>query len=104
MCIRDRYEGAEKEKVSYAFTFEDEPTVIEITKTSLTDGKELYGAKLHVTDESGKVVDSCTSGKEAHVIIELLVGQKYTLTETKPADGYVTAESISGAEIMATID
>ena len=88
------YGGAEKEKVSYAFTFEDEPTVIEITKTSLTDGKELEGAKLQVTDESGKVVDSWTSGKEAHIIKELVVGQKYTLTETKPADGYVTAESI----------
>ena len=89
------YEGAEKEKVSYAFTFEDEPTVIEITKTSLTDGKELEGAKLQVTDESGKVVDSWTSGKEAHIIKELVVGQKYTLTETKPADGFVTAESIT---------
>ena len=89
------YEGAEKEKVSYAFTFEDEPTVIEITKTSLTDGKELEGAKLQVTDESGKVVDSWTSGKEAHIIKELVVGQKYTLTETKPTDGYVTAESIT---------
>ena len=61
-----KYEGAEKEKVSYSFTFEDEPTVIEITKTSLTDGKELEGAKLQVTDESGKVVDSWISGKEAH--------------------------------------
>ena len=89
------YEGAETEKVSYAFTFEDEPTVIEITKTSLTDGKELEGAKLQVTDESGKVVDSWTSGKEAHIIKELVVGQKYTLTETKPADGFVTAESIT---------
>lgn len=66
------YGGAEKEKVSYAFTFEDEPTVIEITKTSLTDGKELEGAKLQVTDESGKVVDSWTSGKEAHIIKEAL--------------------------------
>ena len=90
-----KYEGAEKEKVSYSFTFEDEPTVIEITKTSLTDGKELEGAKLQVTDESGKVVDSWISGKEAHIIKELVVGQKYTLTETKPADGFVTAESIT---------
>ena len=89
------YEGAETEKVSYAFTFEDEPTVIEITKTSLTDGKELEGAKLQVTDENGKVVDSWTSGKEAHIIKELVVGQKYILTETKPADGFVTAESIT---------
>ena len=53
--ITFEYGGAEKEKISYAFTFEDEPTVIEITKTSLTDGKELEGAKLQVTDESGNV-------------------------------------------------
>ena len=48
--------------------YTDEPTVVEITKTSLTDGKELEGAKLEVTDEDGKVVDSWTSGKEAHLI------------------------------------
>mgnify|MGYP000674063951 FL=1 len=88
------YDGADKETLSYEFTFEDEPTVVEITKTSLTDGKELEGAKLEVTDEDGKVVDSWTSGKEAHIIKELVAGKKYTLTETKPADGYVTAESI----------
>ena len=89
------YDGADKETLSYEFTFEDEPTVVEITKTSLTDGKELEGAKLEVTDEDGKVVDSWTSGKEAHIIKELVAGKKYILTETKPADGYVTAESIT---------
>ena len=89
------YDGSDKETLSYEFTFEDEPTVVEITKTSLTDGKELEGAKLEVTDEDGKVVDSWTSGKEAHIIKELVAGKKYTLTETKPADGYVTAESIT---------
>ena len=76
------YDGADKETLSYEFTFEDEPTVVEITKTSLTDGKELEGAKLEVTDEDGKVVDSWTSGKEAHIIKELVAGKKYTLTET----------------------
>ena len=89
------YDGSDKETLSYEFTFEDEPTVVEITKTSLTDRKELEGVKLEVTDEDGKVVDSWTSGKEAHIIKELVAGKKYTLTETKPADGYVTAESIT---------
>ena len=84
------YEGAEKEKVSYAFTFEDEPTVIEITKTSLTDGKELEGAKLQVTDESGKVVDSWTSGKEAHVIKEMCIRDRYNAPAT--INSYYQAE------------
>lgn len=89
------YGGADKETLSYAFTFEDEPTTVEFTKTSLTDGKEIEGAKLKVTDESGKTVDEWTSGKEPHIIKELTAGKKYTMTETLPADGYVTAESIT---------
>jgi LPXTG-motif cell wall-anchored protein len=39
-------------------------------------------------------VDAWVSGKEAHIIRKLTVGKTYTLTETLPADGYVTAESI----------
>ena len=89
------YGGADKETLSYAFTFEDEPTTVEFTKTSLPDGKEIEGAKLKVTDESGNTVDEWTSGKEAHIIKELTAGKKYTMTETLPADGYVTAESIT---------
>ena len=89
------YGGADKETLSYAFTFEDEPTTVELTKTSLTDGKEIEGAKLKVTDESGNTVDEWTSGKEPHIIKELTAGKKYTMTETLPADGYVTAESIT---------
>lgn len=87
-------ESSDKESVSYEFTFEDEPTVFEFTKTSLTDGKEVEGAKLSVTDENGEVIEEWVSGKEPHIIRELVVGKTYTLTETLPAPGYVTAESI----------
>lgn len=91
------HEDSEKETISYEFVFEDEPTVFEFTKTSLTDGKEVEGAKLQIRDGSGKVVDEWTSGKEPHIIKELVVGKEYTMTETLPADGYVTAESITFA-------
>ena len=89
------YEDSQKETVTYELTFEDEPTVFEFTKTSLIDGKEVEGAKLQVTDESGKVVDEWVSGKEPHIIKELTVGKEYTMTEVLPADGYATAESIT---------
>ena len=87
-------ESSDKAAVSYEFIFEDEPTVFEFTKTSLTDGKEVEGAKLTVADENGEVVDEWVSGKEPHIIKELIVGQTYTMTEVLPAPGYVTAESI----------
>jgi uncharacterized surface anchored protein len=88
------YQPDTKEDVVFDFTFENEATTVEITKTDLTNGEELPGAKLQVTDENGNVVDAWTSTTTAHIIKELVVGEKYTLTETKPADGYVTAESI----------
>ena len=81
------YQGEDTAEVSYAFTFE-------VTKSDLTTGEELPGAKLQVVDESGKIVDEWVSEKEPHVIKELVVGKTYTLVETKPADGYVTAESV----------
>lgn len=88
------YEGAEKESIPYELAFENVPTVFEFSKISLTDEKEVEGAKLKVTDEEGNLVDEWVSGKEPHIIKELAVGGKYTMTETQPADGYVTAESI----------
>lgn len=69
--------------------------MVEFTKTSLTDGKEVEGAKLQVKDEQGKVIDEWVSAKEPHIIRELVAGHTYVLEETLPADGYVTAESIS---------
>ena len=88
------YEGEDVTDVTYEFTFENEPTTVELTKSDLTTGEELPGAHLKVTDEAGNTVDEWTSTKEAHAIKELVVGKKYKLTETKPADGFVTAESI----------
>ena len=85
---------AETETISCDFTFEDEPIVFAFTKVSLTDGKEVEGAKLKITDEDGRLVEEWVSGKEPHIIKELVAGKTYTLTETMPADGYVTAESI----------
>ena len=88
------YAGADQAVVEQNFTFEDEPTTVEITKSDITTGKEIPGCKLKVVDEEGNVVDAWTSTEESHVIKELVVGKTYTLIETQPADGYVTAESI----------
>ena len=88
------YQGSGTSVAEYAFTFEDEQTTVELSKADLTDKKELPGASLKVTDEEGNTVDEWVSKEEAHIIKGLIVGKKYKMTETKPADGYVTAESI----------
>ncbi len=59
------YAGEDQAEVSYDFTFENQPTTVELTKTDLTTGgKELPGAHLKVTDSDGNTVDEWTSTEE----------------------------------------
>ena len=96
----------------------DKQTTVEIDKRAFTadsdDTFALPGATLTVTDWNGNVVDSWESGDTAHVIRGLhlshdFAGNRdttkiYTLTETRPADGYVTARSIQFRLEQATDD
>lgn len=50
------YEGEDVTDVTYEFTFENEPTTVELTKSDLTTGEELPGAHLKVTDEAGNAL------------------------------------------------
>ena len=47
------YQGDKEAEASYEFVFEDEPTTVELSKTDLTTGEELPGARLQLTDENG---------------------------------------------------
>ena len=68
--------------------------IVDVTKTDLTNGEELEGAELVVTDKDGNIIDKWTSTKEPHHITGLEEGKKYTLTETTAPYGYEIAESI----------
>lgn len=74
----------------------DDTTKIEFSKTDITNGKELPGCHMQVTDkDTGKVMDEWVSSRQSHVIEgKYAVGKTYVLTETKPRDGYATATSI----------
>lgn len=67
---------------------------VQISKTDITGEKEVVGAELTITDESGNVVDSWTSTDTAHYANGLVEGQKYTLTEKTAPYGYEVANSI----------
>ena len=73
----------------------DDITKVEFSKTSITGSKELKGCKLKITDENGKTIHSWISGDKPHMVNGMLeINKTYCLTETKPTDGYTTAESI----------
>jgi hypothetical protein len=67
---------------------------VEISKLDVANSKELVGAKLEVTNESGVVVCEWTSDGSAHTCKNLIAGT-YTLTEITAPDGYEKAESIT---------
>lgn len=67
---------------------------VQISKTDITGEKEVVGAELTITDESGNVVDSWTSTDTVHYANGLAEGQKYTLTEKTAPLGYAVATSV----------
>lgn len=67
---------------------------VQISKTDITGEKEVVGAELTITDESGNVVDRWTSTDTAHYANGLVEGQKYTLTEKTAPLGYAVATSV----------
>lgn len=99
---------------------ENDQTTVEIDKLTLAGSKELPGCKLLISDTEGHVIISWTSGDASStrllstaaalgyrnlaasmtekgnlMISGLLQDTEYVLTETKPADGYVTASDIT---------
>lgn len=91
-----------------------------ISKTSIANSEELPGCELQITDAAGNVIVSWTSGNKDSIRLKekleelgyrnvtaildekgavqvngLLHDTTYTLTETRPADGFATADSIT---------
>lgn len=74
-------------------TMEDDVTKVEISKTDITDSKEVPGAKLTIYDKDGKVVESWISEEKPHLIEKLPIG-KYTLREEQAPKGYLVTEDV----------
>ncbi len=89
------YGGADQKEIVYEFLFENQPTTVELSKQDVTTGKELPGAHLELRDDTGKLIEEWVSEDNPHVVSKLTVGKEYALIETKPADGYVTAERVT---------
>ena len=85
------------------YTMEDDHTKLQITKTDITTGKPVIGAKLFIIplDKDGKEADKAYETwitKEDPHFIEYIPAGDYilreVLTDQTTADGYVTAEDV----------
>lgn len=85
------------------YTMYDSPyREVTISKKDLTDSEEIEGAHLKVVNQDDKVVEEWVSGSDGYLPdgsiaphTFTLPSGRYTLIETRPADGYVTADSIT---------
>ena len=84
-------------------TCTDKPTEMWVSKRDLTNDKELPGATLSIKDSDGNVVESWVSTDTPHRVTGLHLGDAYTLTETRPADGYALADEIT-FRLLQTVD
>mgnify|MGYP005980458717 CR=1 FL=1 len=76
-------------------TCTDKPTEMWVSKRDLTNDEELPGATLTIKDADGNIVESWVSTDTPHRVTGLHLGDAYTLTETRPADGYALADEIT---------
>ena len=76
-------------------TCTDKPTEMWVSKRDLTNDEELPGATLSIKDSDGNIVESWVSTDTPHRVMGLHLGDAYTLTETRPADGYALADEIT---------
>ena len=89
------YEGQQVAWQVVAGTTTNLRTTVDISKQDITNGKELPGAQLEITDAEGNVVAGWTSAKTPHTVRGLELEKEYTLTERRAPDTYAEAESIT---------
>ena len=73
----------------------DEYSKVEISKTDLTTGKELEGAKLQIIRKDGTVLEEWITDGKPHSVAKLSVNEELTLREITAPDGYEIAEDVT---------
>lgn len=82
------YQNPELKEIAIESEVENQPTVVEISKTDITDEAEVPGAKLQILDKEGQVVEEWTSTEEPHKVYALEPGE-YVLHEEAAPQGYL---------------
>ena len=72
---------------------EETPIIVEISKSDITTGKELPGAKLEIIDKNGETFAAWTTDGKPYTINPMPAGE-YTLRETTAPYGYQIAEEV----------
>jgi len=72
----------------------DDYSKVEISKTDLTTGEELEGAKLQILNKEGEILEEWVTDGKPHLAEKLPVGEELTLREITAPEGYEIAEDV----------
>ena len=67
---------------------------VEISKTDITTGEELKGAKLQILNKEGEILEEWVTDGKPHLVEKLPVGEELTLREITAPEGYEIAEDV----------
>ena len=67
---------------------------VEISKTDITTGEELEGAKLQILNKDGEILEEWVTDGKPHLVEKLPVGEELTLREITAPEGYEIAEDV----------
>ena len=72
----------------------DDYSKVEISKTDITTGEELEGAKLQILNKEGEILEEWVTDGKPHLVEKLPVGEELTLREITAPEGYEIAEDV----------
>lgn len=72
----------------------DDYSKVEISKTDITTGEELEGAKLQILNKDGEILEEWVTDGKPHLVEKLPVGEELTLREITAPEGYEIAEDV----------
>ena len=72
----------------------DDYSKVEISKTDITTGEELEGAKLQILNKEGEILEEWVTDGKPHLAEKLPVGEELTLREITAPEGYEIAEDV----------
>jgi LPXTG-motif cell wall-anchored protein len=87
------YQDSKTALLTKEIAVEETPIIVEISKSDITTGKELAGAKLEIIDKNGDVFAAWTTDGSAYTINAIPAGD-YILRETTAPYGYKIAEQV----------
>lgn len=87
------YKDPKIEILTKEIPVEETPIIVEISKSDITTGKELPGAKLEIIDKNGETFAAWTTDGKPYTINAIPAGE-YTLRETTSPYGYQIAEEV----------